>query len=114
MKDAMVAARATKPIGARKAQSHPRRGLEALLPRPEAPISVRVDTIKRCRISDFNRDTDHDEPWPEKARSPGMPSSLERLESFEVGILDMPDAKAERDECPADGLAVYRWPSIRL
>jgi len=35
-----------------------------------------------------------------------MPSSLERLESFEVGILDMPDAKAEHDECPADGLAV--------
>jgi len=23
-----------------------------------------------------------------------------------AGILDMPDAKAERDECPADGLAV--------
>src|SRR5262249_50919255 len=77
----MVAARATKPIGARKAQSHPRRGLEALLPRPEAPISVRVDTIKRCRISDFNRDTDHDEPWPEKARSITLPAHASRFRS---------------------------------
>jgi hypothetical protein len=28
------------------------------------------------------------------------------LERCEIGVLDMPDAKAEHDECPADGLAV--------